>query len=479
MAELVTQLKPGEQVGDTQWTVVRRLGSGSYGVVYECEHRTLHHRAAVKILKPKSGELARLGQDKALKAAQMFVTLRHPNLPVVYDANVIAGDLPRMWTAMELLEGHELSAVLDSEKKLKPERALRIALGVARGMDELDTRGVIHRDLKPGNIFLATGDVPKVLDFDMARLMGAGTVSGIGKAVGSPYYMAPEAFGDHRKIDKRVDIWSLGIVLYQCLSGEVPFGGKTLQALVGAIATTRPRSLATDVGKDVWAIVQRALNRDRELRFSSMSQFAEAIEGVLAQRGWNDFAATTVMQVSRSVEAETLDEQDTMSQHVRVSEAGLQSPATTSNEAPSSADVTSHPRMHGRHEPHDETAPTLALNTERPSKLPLLVACLALVVAGVGAWFALSLRVPTPTQAGVVGDVAPHSQALTSASPPSTSGAPVTPNVAVLPASSATSASATVTATALPDPPRVHVPVRIPRQKNNKPTPNTKKDDWF
>ena len=319
VSKLDVQLQPGDRVGTTQWTVVKPLGRGTYGFVYECVHETLQRRAAVKILKRKSGVVAKLSQEKALSAARLLVTFRHPNLPEVYDAQVLKdGDgLPRMWTAMELLEGEELAERL-SAGPLTVEQSLRYVLQVAKPLAALDDHsGVIHRDIKPANIFITTDDVVKVLDFDTARLRGAGTVSGSGKAVGSPYYMSPESWRDHNGIDRRVDVWSLGVVLYQCLSGELPFVASNVYKLMQVIEEKPPRSLAKKVGQDVWHIVARALQVDRRQRWPNMHEFAAVIERVRDMHGWD---SREIKSVKSLMEGDTLDDQEAVSRHVLNSE---------------------------------------------------------------------------------------------------------------------------------------------------------------
>lgn len=287
------KLQPGDYVGNSRYQVVKFLGAGAMGQVYECEQTTLEYRCAVKVMMSKPGRMGQVTLEKALGAARTLIAHRHENLPIIYDADVLPGHPPRMWTAMELLKGQELSALLEQRTKLPPPQALEYVEGVALGLAELAPAGVVHKDLKPDNIFITETNVAKVIDFDSARLGNAMTVANTGTIVGTPFYMAPEAYTDHAHVDGRVDVWSLGVVLYQCLAGVLPFTGPNLKALRTAIVMTEPASLEADVGPHVWAIVQRALHKPREHRYADMVEFAAAIAAVRQQRGWGPLAATS------------------------------------------------------------------------------------------------------------------------------------------------------------------------------------------
>ncbi|MEZ4447206.1 MAG: serine/threonine-protein kinase [Polyangiaceae bacterium] len=274
--------EPGELVG--RWKVLGELGRGGLGVVYDVEHSFTGKRGALKIIKAATGKHARVLADKMEHEAQLLSRLRHPHLVEVYDAG--HDEQGQIWMVMERLVGSDLEAVLRRDGKLEPDRALRYAEAVASATAVVHQAGVIHRDLKPDNIHISETDVVKVIDFGTARYRQGATLQG--QTVGTIPYMSPEHLRG-AELDGRTDVFALGIVLWEMLGGRHPFQivepdgtvrwPPTSEVIPKMLLMPVP-SLETEVGAEVWALLERATRKDRDARFEDMASFAAAIARV-------------------------------------------------------------------------------------------------------------------------------------------------------------------------------------------------------
>ncbi len=213
--------------------------------------------------------------------------INHPNVVTVFD---VVEHLSSTWLVMELLEGDPLSEILNRVGYMEPEPAVQLLIPAIRGVAAAHAHGVIHRDLTPDNIFIcrsADGKPreAKVLDFGVSKLADEAAdqvgITGLGHAVGTPAYMAPEQIRGNIAADARTDVYALGVVLYQMLAGRRPFDGQIYSALMIEIATTDPprlSSLQPGVPPALEAIVHRALARDMDQRFPDVKSFLEALE---------------------------------------------------------------------------------------------------------------------------------------------------------------------------------------------------------
>ena len=249
-------------------TLLDRLGGGGMGEVYRARQLSLDRLVAVKVLKASLAArpdfVARFEREGRALAA-----LSHPNIVAIHDRGESGGSC---WLAMELVEGPSLRARL-GEGRLAPREAVELVAKVARAVAVAHARGIVHRDLKPENILLAPGGEPKVADFGLAglgRSPGAAPITQPAVAMGTAQYMAPEQRRDAANAGPRADLYSLGVMLYELVAGELPQGRF-------APASTRARGVPPGVD----AIVGRALEADPEKRFSSATELAEALERTL------------------------------------------------------------------------------------------------------------------------------------------------------------------------------------------------------
>jgi serine/threonine-protein kinase len=233
----------GETIGS--YTVLKQLGTGAMGEVYLAEHRHLKRKAAVKLLAPEL-----VGRPDLLERffleARATSAIAHPGIVQVFDCEVDATGRP--YIVMEFLDGETLAAVLARRGALPGLTAARLARGMAEALEAAHAKGIVHRDLKPENIFVQSQppDSVKLVDFGIAKLAGdfrAGQVhqTRSGAMMGTPLYMSPEQCRDSANIDSRTDLYSLGCVLYEMLTGHPPFTHATLGDLVVAHMTEAPR----------------------------------------------------------------------------------------------------------------------------------------------------------------------------------------------------------------------------------------------
>ena len=253
------------------------------GVVYEAEHILLHRKVAVKVMHEnftqKPGAVERFFRE-----AQAASSLGHPNIIDVQDFG--KEEDGTIYMVMELLKGDNLDDLLQKRGNLPPGRVAGIVLQTLSALSVAHNRGIIHRDLKPDNIFLAVDalgrEEVKLLDFGVAKFADAGDdklgLTKTGTVLGTPYYLAPEQAKGGKGIDARIDIWSVGVMMYEMLTGRMPFEGDNYNEILGKILLEEPTSLAEvapHVPKALVAIVERALMKDRDQRYDNVVQMIE------------------------------------------------------------------------------------------------------------------------------------------------------------------------------------------------------------
>ena len=266
----------------------RSLGNGGMGEVFEASDLTLHRSVAVKLMSPSlvQDEPARA---RFLREARALAQVNSPNVVAVYDAGE---DAERPYLVMELVEGTTLERELVGSGRVEPARAVAIATDIASGLAAAHERGIVHRDVKPSNVFLTPSDAAKIGDFGIARLERPdATLTLTGQTFGSPPYMAPEqATGG--KVDARADLYSLGCVLFQMLVGRRPFSGDDAVSLVYQhVHSTPPRvdSLVPAVPAELGALVAGLMAKDPDDRPAS----AEEVRGALGSVPTGPSAPTT------------------------------------------------------------------------------------------------------------------------------------------------------------------------------------------
>jgi serine/threonine-protein kinase len=276
---------PGDIISG-KYRVERVLGTGGMGCVLEATHQVTGKRFAVKWLLP---DLSGHGDavQRFIREAQVAGRFEHPNVVEVYDVGQERGSF---FMVMELLQGESLGARLRGRGKLSPEEACALMIPCLRGVHRAHQAGIVHRDLKPDNIFVCTAtaetpETPKVLDFGISKVAArAGEVSAsitrTGLVMGTPHYMSPEQLRG-KDMDHRVDVYAFGVIMYELLSGKLPFPGDTYGELAVKIATETPVPLLRENPKlapGLVAVVNKAMARDPAARYPSLDELGRALE---------------------------------------------------------------------------------------------------------------------------------------------------------------------------------------------------------
>lgn len=265
-----------------KYEVVGVLGEGGMGIVYEARQRDLDRRVAVKVLR---GDAARDPEMVARfrREARVAASLTNPHVARILDFGTTDDGSPFM--VLELLEGRDLQAEIDARGRLPLAEAVGILLEACEGVREAHARGVTHRDLKPGNVFLARQggrEIVKILDFGISKVSGPENerVTVTKGSFGTPLYMSPEQIKSARSVDHRTDVWALGIIFYEAVTGTPPFEGESASALAVAITVdplVPPSVRAPGLSPLVDAIVARALAKDPAQRTPTVDALASEL----------------------------------------------------------------------------------------------------------------------------------------------------------------------------------------------------------
>lgn len=265
----------------SHFRVLSKLGEGGMGVVYRAEDIKLERQVALKFLPAPAGEIPATHLQRFEREARAASALNHPNICTIYGLEDCGGQ-PAI--VMELVEGETLAARL-SKGRLSIDDALRVAIQTASAIVEAHRKGVIHRDLKPGNITLTKSGV-KVLDFGLAKIeraaaAGNETVTTEGVILGTPHYMSPEQ-AQGKEADARSDIFSFGVMLYEMLAGKRPFEGQNTPSVLAAILERDPPSLSDAVSPPLDRVVRRCLEKDPDERWQSARDLQAELEWIAA-----------------------------------------------------------------------------------------------------------------------------------------------------------------------------------------------------
>ncbi|MEJ7730021.1 MAG: serine/threonine-protein kinase [Polyangiaceae bacterium] len=274
---------------DHRYMLRREIAHGAMGRVFEARHLFTGRSVAIKLLHPGSSEPLR---ERLLREIRVLGAVRHPNIVEVLDAGTIAGE---PYLAMEMLEGRTLDGILTARRTLSVADTVHIGRQVCEALAFAHVCGFAHRDIKPSNVFVARTaygeEVVKIVDFGIAALEDAPKAAGgskltqSGEVLGTPEYMAPEQLLAKDDIDARCDIYAVGVLLYECLTGQVPFTGnypEVLLKVAQAAKAPSPRSIRPDLDPGLSAAIERALARAPSDRFPSVSAFARAFVGACA-----------------------------------------------------------------------------------------------------------------------------------------------------------------------------------------------------
>jgi len=257
-----------------RYALQERLGEGATAVVYAARDQELQRDVAIKILREAVG-MSDVARERFRREAQSAAGLSHPNLVAVYDAGSVEG---QSYLVMERVKGKSLDDVL-RERRPDEREIARILERAARGVAAAHERGIVHRDLKPANILISTSGEPKVSDFGMAHLMDSRMeLTRTGVPLGTPLYMAPEQVQGQHDITPRTDVYGLGAILYEMLSGRPPHAADSILDLYGKIAReepVRPRRWRPTVPPELEAIALKALDKEPARRYATAGLFAD------------------------------------------------------------------------------------------------------------------------------------------------------------------------------------------------------------
>ncbi len=269
-----------------KYRVERQVGEGGMGVVFKATHVDLKHAVALKFLKPEAVKdewLVRFERE-----ARAASSLRGEHVVRVHDVGAMESGVP--YIVMEYLEGESLAQVLQVHKRLSLPVAASLLLQACEGVADAHNAGIVHRDLKPSNLFCVVKpdgrSILKVLDFGVSKFLvpdvqELGALTMTSTALGSPLYMSPEQMKSCRDVDERTDIWSLGVILYELVTGTTPFVGDTIPAVCASILEAKPTPISEhvpDLPSAFVHIFDRCFSRNLTNRFANVGELAAAIE---------------------------------------------------------------------------------------------------------------------------------------------------------------------------------------------------------
>ena len=284
--EISGQLDPylGKIAGS--YRIIELLGEGGMGFVYRAEHLSLQKKAAIKLIRPELAQRRDIA-ERFLAEAQIISQLNHEHIVGIMDVGMLDGELP--YFVMEFLEGESLSKLLEQRARLSPSQTIALLTQLLEALSVAHQRGIIHRDLKPENVFLLQRKgqpFVKLLDFGIAKFLDpqleVQTQTRNGSLLGTPQYMSPEQIqARSQEIDGRSDLYSVGVLLFECLSGRLPFEGGSFADYVIAHVMKEPppvTQIATEVSPALSAVVQKALQKKREDRYQSAAEMSAALQ---------------------------------------------------------------------------------------------------------------------------------------------------------------------------------------------------------
>jgi serine/threonine-protein kinase len=278
-------------VGHTldKYELIEKVGQGGMAVVYRGLDTSLRREVAIKVLHHHLAEHAE-ARERFEREAQAVAKLRHENILEIFDFSGL--DSSESYIVTEFIDGQTLKEFVTDHQIKFPEIGAMIALQVCRALGHAHSVGILHRDVKPENIMIRNDGVVKLTDFGIAQMVDLQRLTVTGQLLGSPAYMSPEHV-EGKPLDFRTDVFAVGIVLYQLVTGELPFKGRNPHEILKRIAECKyldPRVVNPRVGKELGGIIQRALEHDKDARYPNVSEMLEALEEYLSGSGLSEYA---------------------------------------------------------------------------------------------------------------------------------------------------------------------------------------------
>jgi len=286
-------LQPGQIIND-KYRIVRLIGQGGMGEVYEGENVSIARRVAIKVLLTEAAMNADIVQ-RFEREAQAAGRIGNDHILEVLDLGALPGG--ERFMVMEFLDGEPLNGRIERLRQLSAEQTIPLILQALAGLAAAHQAGIVHRDLKPENLFVlkqkaGTPDYVKIIDFGISKfsqLSNEGMkMTKTGSVMGTPYYMSPEQANGSREADARSDLYAMGVIMYECVTGAVPFDGKTFNELLFKIVLSdppAPRQLAPNLDPAFEAIILKSMAREVGARFQTCEEFAQALRGYQAGHG--------------------------------------------------------------------------------------------------------------------------------------------------------------------------------------------------
>ena len=394
-------LQPGE-ILDGKYRIVRLVGEGGMGAVYEGENTRIKRKVAIKVLHANVAEKKDVVQ-RFEREAQAAGRIGSEHIVEVLDL----GNLPsgERFMVMEFLEGEDLTARIKGRKRLTPTQSVPLLHQVLEGLAAAHDAGIIHRDLKPDNIFIlknkaGRADFVKILDFGVSKFSALDadmSMTKTGAVMGTPYYMSPEQ-AKGGKIDQRSDLYAIGVVLYQAVTGRVPFNASSFNELLFKIALEQPEPIETivpDCPPSFVAIVNKAMAREADQRYQSAREFQQALatwQATTAPAGGTmPLSAMPDMRPPMASNPGMMQSDPNLGADGRLSQTDPSNPGmlNPAMHAMSAAQTGPHPAQPGHHPGAQANlgashSPLAITSHGKPRKNGLMVALVAAVVGIVG-----------------------------------------------------------------------------------------------
>ncbi|MET0555687.1 MAG: protein kinase [Vicinamibacteria bacterium] len=435
-----------------KYEILRVLGRGAMGIVYLAHDTVLERDVALKLMASTADDPATT--DRFTREAKAVAKMTHPNVVTVFDLGSHTDGSP--FIAMELLKGQDLQRGLRVPPALTLERKLSVLVQVLAGLDHAHHAGIIHRDIKPANVFLCADGTVKIMDFGVARL-ATGSMTGTGNIVGTADYMSPEQVKG-AKVDGRSDLFSVGAMLYEMLTGHRPFHSDNLMAIFYKITHEEPDYDLLPQGgeaKDLLPILKKAMSKALDARYQTAREMAVDLRDYLRSHATT---TSTARALDDLLDTSASGTHDAFGATVVEGDPGFQTfrPAPTAPAATSpdlgetivERQATAAPAARASAPPRPETRPRPPAPVPEPagSKAPLVAggAAVLVLLAGVGAWLALRGPAPEPSVPS------PTATAAAQATPEPPSSLATAPSTAPSSATALPTAAPTAIPTAAP-----------------------------